>query len=364
VTERETVDIEAVMAQVRERVREKRAKGIYDEGTAALLRTPLPGGAPLVGDEQTAPLKALPTYLGTEIVYDPRSHKPLVGPLITFARRTIMWLLRWWMHEAVARQDRVNRLIIRQLELLESRSAPQVDARLAQLESAWRERLEDESAAELDWLHFADRFGGAEELVRQLYRQFVLVFSGRSRVLDLGSGRGTFLELLKAEGIGAYGVDRDRHAVELCRARRVEVLEADGLAHLRSLAAASLDGLFAAHFAEHVEPGYLLKVLREARRALRPGSPAVFVTPNAENVSVGAHTFWRDPSHRRPVPPDLFRYYLETAGFVEVQIRTYSPVETRLSEEVPPDASRENIRLLNATLFGDRDCALIARVPG
>ena len=112
---------------------------------------------------------------------------------------------------------------------------------------------------------------------------------------------------------------------------------------------------------EHVEPGYLLDVLKELRRALAPGSPAVFVTPNARTLSVGAYLFWTDPSHRRPVPPDLFRYYLEISGFERVEIRTYSPVETRLAEVEGP--MRDNVRLLNATIFGDRDCALIGRVP-
>ncbi len=356
------VDVDALMAEVRERVREKRARGVYDDDLDSLARAPLPGGLPLA-DELADPLAALPRYLGTDVRYDPRSRRAIVGPVVTFARRSAMWLLRWWIQEIVARQDRVNRLMLKELELLRSRSASGLDARLARLEAEQRRRHRDEVAASLDYWHFADRFGGAEELVRELYLQFVPMFRRGRRVLDLGSGRGTFLQLMKDEGIGAYGVDVDARLVDLCRTRGLQAHEADGLAHLRGLADASLDGVFAAHFAEHVEPGYLVDVLRECRRVLAPGSPAVFVTPNARTLSVGAYLFWTDPSHRRPVPPELFRYYLEVAGFVEVESRTYSPLETRLAEDTGDERMRGNLRALNETLFGDRDCALIGHVP-
>ena len=41
--------------------------------------------------------------------------------------------------------------------------------------------------------------------------------------------------------------------------------------------------------------------------------------------SVGAHTFWMDPSHLRPIPPDLFKFYLEVEGFRGVGVRTFEP---------------------------------------
>ncbi len=353
------VDIDALMAEVRGRVQEKRARGVYDGDLDALARAPLPG-APS-GDEDA--LAAIQQYLGAEVRYDPRSRRPLVGGAITFARRGLMWLLRWWIAEIVARQDQVNRLVLRELEAARARSAGGLDARVRALEEEARRRRRDESAANLDYWHFADRFGGAEEGVRELFRQFVPTFRGGRRVLDLGAGRGTFLELMREAGIGAYGVDLDPRLVELCAKKGLEALAADGLTHLRGLPGASIDGVFAAHFAEHVEPGYLLDVLRECRRALAPGAPAVFVTPNARTLSVGAYLFWTDPSHRRPVPPELFRYYLEVAGFVKVEIRTYSPIPTRLDESAGDERSRANFAALNQTLFGDRDCALIGYVP-
>jgi len=122
-------------------------------------------------------------------------------------------------------------------------------------------------------------------------------------------------------------------------------------------------GCFARHVAEHILPGELVSVLRECRRVLRPGSPVVMITPNPATLGVGAHTFWLDPSHLRPIPPELFRFYLEVEGFTGVEVRTFEPTAERLDENVPEGAIRENVRLLNRTLFGDRDYAVIGHTP-
>ena len=154
----------------------------------------------------------------------------------------------------------------------------------------------------------------------------------------------------------------DRLSVAEARTRGFEVFEADALTHLRSLPPASIDGVFARHVAEHVLPGGLVEMLRELRRALQPGAPVVFITPNVANLDVGAHTFWLDPSHRRPIPPELFRFYLEVEGFKRVEVRTFAPSERRLNEDVS-EPLRSNVRLLNETLFSDRDYAVVGSQP-
>ena len=151
--------------------------------------------------------------------------------------------------------------------------------------------------------------------------------------------------------------------VEHAAAAGLEVTAGDALAHLRSLGPTSIDGLFARHIAEHVLPGQLVAILRELRRVLKAGSPIVLITPNPATLTVGAHTFWLDPAHRRPIPPDLFSFYLEVEGFVRVSLRTFEPSAERLSEDVPAGAIRENVRLLNRTLFGDRDYAVVGFAP-
>jgi O-antigen chain-terminating methyltransferase len=169
---------------------------------------------------------------------------------------------------------------------------------------------------------------------------------------------------MRDEGIGAYGVDIDARLVDLCREKGLEVYRVDAETHLRQLREATIDGAFAAHFAEHVEPGALIEILRQFRRVLQPGAPLVFATPNARTLTVSAHTFWTDPSHRRPIPPELFEFLLLVEGFVDVRTDTYAPSEERkLNEDVADPIIRENLRYLNERLFGDRDYAVIGHQP-
>ena len=350
------------MADVRERIREKREKGIYGPDVEALLRVPLPGGRRIFADDLQDPLASLAEALDEEVGYDPRSRKAIVGPLITYARKVVIGLVRWWLGAILERQERINRLLAAAYDY-EGQMAPRFGARLERLERGWAEWREREVAANLHSGYFQARFGGDEPVIRKQSEAFIDLFKGRQRVLDLGSGRGIFLQLLKDRGIGGYGVDLDPRMVEASREKGLEAHEVDALTHLRQIEAGSVDGLYARHLAEHILPGELVEILRSCRRALAPGAPLVFVTPNPKTLTVGAHTFWLDPQHLRPIPPELFKFYLEVEGFTNVSVRTFEPSEKRLNESVPEGPIRDNVKLLNETLFGDRDYAVIGRAP-
>jgi SAM-dependent methyltransferase len=361
--ERIEPDVDALLAEVRERIERKRAAGLYGPEIDAALRLPLPGGRPLFTEELGDPLPALRDVIDERVEYDPRSRKPLVGPIVTLARRVVMGLVRWWLAAAAERQERIDRLAFRALIDLRERPNPGFDERLRHLESEWSRFRKDLVAADLHSVYFQARFGGDEPVIRRQSERFLDLFRGRHRVLDLGSGRGTFLDLAREHGVGAYGVDADDRMVEGARARGLEVEGADAVAHLRTLEDASVDGLYARHLAEHILPGELVAILRLCRRVLAPGSPVVFVTPNPSTLSVGAHTFWMDPGHLRPIPADLFRFYLEVEGFEAVEVVTFEPSEGPKLIETGDDAMRANVRMLNETLFGDRDYAVIGRTP-
>ena len=358
----DSVDLDAIMAEVRERVRRKRDRGIYGADVEALLRTDLPGGRRLLSDDMRDPVGALAEALDEDAVYDPASHKRVVGPFITLARRILIGLLRWWMAAVLDRQERINRLMAATVDV-EGRLAPRFGERLARLEREWQQWREHEVAANLHSVYFQARFSGTEEAIRGQSERFVDLFAGRSHVLDLGCGRGTFLQLLADRGISGYGVDLDEKMVAHCRERGLEAFESDGLTHLEGLPAHSIDGVYGRHIAEHVLPGDLVAMLRALRRALQPGAPVVFVTPNAASLTVTGHSFWLDPGHLRPIPPELFQFYLEVEGFTGVEVRTFQPADERLNEDVSDPKVKANVQLLNRTLFADRDYAVVGYQP-
>ncbi len=216
---------------------------------------------------------------------------------------------------------------------------------------------------------FENRFRGPRDLVRSRQADYVPLFRDRAPVLDLGCGRGEFLDLLRAEGIAARGVDGNANAVRECRERGLEVSLGDLVEALRAEPKASLGGVFAAQVVEHLAPATLTALLAAAHAALRPGGRLVLETVNGASAIAFLDVFIRDLTHERPLHPETLRFLAAAAGFGEARIEMRSPVaeEVRLallpSGALPPPATKvlnENLERLNTLLFAPVDFALIA----
>ena len=187
---------------------------------------------------------------------------------------------------------------------------------------------------------FEERLRGPRELILQrltVYLPFVAPFNGLyvpTEAIDLGCGRGEWLELLRQHGIAARGIDLDDDMLQACRERALPVERGDALAHLAGLADASQCLVSGFHFAEHIAFDDLQTLAAEALRVLKPGGLLILETPNPENVLVGAHRFYLDPTHERPLPPLLLSFTAEHAGFARVKtVRLQEPAELAASTE-------------------------------
>jgi len=161
---------------------------------------------------------------------------------------------------------------------------------------------------------FEDVFRGSEELVRGRQRGYLELFEGADWVLDLGCGRGEFLDLLRGAGIRGVGVDSDEGMVRRSRDKGHEVEQGDALEHLRGLEDGGVPGLFAAQFVEHLPPDPLFELLRLAAAKLAPGGTAVFETVNP-HVPSAMKAFWVDPTHHHPLFPEVLLALCRFAGF-------------------------------------------------
>jgi len=213
------------------------------------------------------------------------------------------------------------------------------------------------AAAELrfDYGRFAERFRGSAEYVREKQRFYLAFFTGRQAVLDIGCGRGEFLELMREAGVEARGIDLSRESVEQCRARGLEAEEADLFAYLASLPEASLDGIFCAQVVEHLPPERLPEMVRLAASRLSRGGVLAIETPNPECLAIFAVHFYLDPTHTRPVPHPLLAFYMEECGLGRIEVHKLSPA----AESMPALASlpadfREGF-------FGGLDYAILGR---
>jgi SAM-dependent methyltransferase len=175
------------------------------------------------------------------------------------------------------------------------------------------------------YVGFEDQFRGSEEDIRRRLESYVPYFSGAEDVLDVGCGRGEFLELLAAHGVRARGLDVNHEMVEVCRARGLSVEEGDALTYLSSLPDSSLGGLVAAQVVEHLQPDYLMRLLETSYHKLRPGSTILLETINPACWAAFFESYIRDITHVRPLHPDTLSYLLVASGFQRVDVRFSAP---------------------------------------
>ena len=172
---------------------------------------------------------------------------------------------------------------------------------------------------------FEDTFRGSAHEISHRLADYVPLFTDASDVLDLGCGRGEFLDLLRERGVGAQGVDINHEMVEICRARGLQVSEGDGLAHLEALPDGAIGGLFASQVVEHFQPQQLQRLLDLAFHKLRPGALVVLETINPACWFAFFESYLRDITHVRPIHPDTLKFLLRASGFQRVEIRYLAP---------------------------------------
>ncbi len=220
---------------------------------------------------------------------------------------------------------------------------------------------EEEHLHDSLYASFEDQFRGPRDEVRQrlqVYIPFLKEAQITGGVLDIGCGRGEWLQLVKSEGIDAQGVDRNRVFIEQCRSAGLNVVENDALIYLRSLPAESLNAVTIFHLVEHLPLETLINVVDEIVRALKHGGLLIIETPNPENLIVGSHTFYVDPTHRNPIPSQTLQFLLEARGLRSLEI-----LKLRPRDEVKLEEDSELVIRFNEYFYSAPDYGIIARKP-
>jgi O-antigen chain-terminating methyltransferase len=208
---------------------------------------------------------------------------------------------------------------------------------------------------DFDYGKFAGKFRGPEEYVKAGQQIYLPDFSGRGNVLDIGCGRGEFLETMREAGVTARGIDLSEESVALCRAKGLQAEVADLFVHLNDLPEASLDGVFCAQVVEHLPPGRLPKMIELCASRLARGGVIAIETPNPECLAIFATHFYLDPTHTRPVPAALLSFYMEEFGIGRIEMRKLAQaVESMPSLAELPPAFRESF-------FGALDYAIVGK---
>ncbi len=250
----------------------------------------------------------------------------------------------------------LERTIHSELRIIRQRAQIGVAAAALPAESSAQDRGgENQEHIPLDYSKFAERFRGSEEYVKSGQRFYLPYFEGCRNVLDIGCGRGEFLEMMRDAAIPARGIDIGAESVAGCRLKGLAAEIADVFRYLASLEEGALDGIFCSQVVEHLPPERLPELIRLCAERLERGGVIAIETPNPECLAIFGTHFYLDPTHTRPVPHPLLMFYLEEYGVGQMELRRLSPaVETMPALGSLPEDFR-------GAFFGSLDYAVIGR---
>ena len=184
------------------------------------------------------------------------------------------------------------------------------------------------------YIAFENQFRGTAAEIRQQqakYLPFLTAMAQNSpaplKVLDIGCGRGEWLQLLTEHNYHACGLDINQTMVDYCRLEGLQAEQGDALAYLADQADGTFDVITAFHVIEHLSFEQMVGLFDQCLCALKPGGKIIFETPNPENLTVGAYSFYLDPTHKNPLPPISIEFIARQRGYTQVDIFRYNPRE-------------------------------------
>ena len=219
---------------------------------------------------------------------------------------------------------------------------------------------EDEHLLDAFYVAFEDYLRGSrEDILNRLKVYLPLIAQANigtpdAPILDIGCGRGEWLELLRESGYISKGIDINRVMIEQCQARALDVIAADAIDYLQTLPENSLGAVTGFHIIEHLPFKLLMRLFAETVRVLKPLGLVIFETPNPENILVGSNNFYLDPTHHHPLPSATIQFIAEISGLCTIQVMKLHPYPE--NQQV---AGEDLAQRFNHYFYGCQDYAIV-----
>lgn len=200
---------------------------------------------------------------------------------------------------------------------------------------------------------FEDVFRGCETDIKSRLKKYLKFVIPKEKVVDLGCGRGEFLELLKEKRIESVGIDSNKDMINTCKKKNLNVYHGDIFNQLNRFKDDSLGTITAFQVIEHLNFRDIARLINICYKKLKKQGVLIFETPNPNNLSIFYNSFYKDPSHIKPISHSVLEFLFEKNGFNKHKILFSSKVDNCL------EGNDENTKKLNKILFGNQDYALI-----
>lgn len=209
---------------------------------------------------------------------------------------------------------------------------------------------------------FENKHRGSRESIKDrlsAYMPFVFpyrdIYPGET-ILDLGCGRGEWLEIMKSLEFDGKGIDLDEGMLSYCHDLGLNVEKGDVISFLERIPDDSVAIISSFHLVEHIGFDNVKRLVEESFRVLKPGGLLIMETPNPENIIVSTNNFYLDPTHIVPIPSLLLSFLTEHQGFERTKI-------LRLQEDKSLD-TKEDIQIIDVLGGVSPDYSVVAQKRG
>ncbi len=264
------------------------------------------------------------TYAEVTADYAIGSRRKVVGPLIALVKRVMRKLMRPYMEAVFQQQREFNRQLL------------QIVEQLNQL--ILRDRARSHPG-QVNRLEFLERWGPDFDGSVEMLGEAASLFRGFSGLVELGAGRGEFLEAARRAGIEATGIEGDPDLAAACQERGLSVILADPLDYLEQAPPKSIPAVFARELGERGAAQDLHYALTLMAGRLEKGALAVFINRRPTSF-FGAEAAFRDPTVMRLIHPETLVFLLKQAGFAGADFRPYPGGEEGKAQQAREAAAK------------------------
>jgi len=185
----------------------------------------------------------------------------------------------------------------------------------------WKEKYGED----LFYFLFEQQFRGKSKIIKEWQKVYIdyvktaFLKNQHKKWLDIGCGRGEFLELLKENEVPSIGVDINQVNIDICKSRGLNVEKIDAVKFLEKSEDNSFCGISALQVIEHFDTGTLKKFLVLCYNKLSYNGILILETVNIRN-KIASKNFYIDITHKQPIMPEFLKMYLEYIGFNNVVV--------------------------------------------
>ena len=156
------------------------------------------------------------------------------------------------------------------------------------------------------------------EAVKNLQKNYLQFLPPKASILDIGCGRGEWLQIAKDAGYQVKGIDINAKNISMLKQKGFDVQEAEAIEYLQTTKE-SYDVITALELIEHLDFEKIRQLLSLAHKRLSPNGVLIVETVNPL-ANTGLGNFYMDATHQKPLPPLLIAFLLQYIGFAKTDI--------------------------------------------